>query len=160
MPGRVVSIHVAEAAGYPMRPVDAVRALPGRGLEGDRYLRGTGTYSAKIGADRELTLIEMEALADLRRDYGVELLPGETRRNIATRGVPLNHLVGRIFRVGSATARGLRLCEPCSHMEKLAGKPVRAGLVHRGGLRAQVLTEGWIRVGDDVRVAEEGADPG
>lgn len=137
-----------------MKAVDRVRALPGRGLEGDRYFLRTGTYSGKNGADREITLIETEAIDALGRDYGVALEAGETRRNIATRGVPLNHLVGRVFRVGQTTARGLRLCEPCSHMEKLAGKPIRAGLVHRGGLRAQILMEGWIRVGDEVNVAE------
>jgi MOSC domain-containing protein YiiM len=150
VPGHVVSIHVADAAGSPMKPVVEVRALPGRGLEGDRYFLRTGTYSDKDGADREITLIETEAIDALRRDYGVAIAAGETRRNLATRGVPLNHLVGRVFRVGQTTIRGLRLCEPCSHMETLAGKRIRAGLVHRGGLRAEIVTEGWIRVGDDV----------
>lgn len=138
-----------------MEAVDRVRAVPGRGLEGDRYFLRTGTYSGKDGADREITLIETEAIDALRRDYGIALEPGDTRRNIATLGVPLNHLVARVFRIGQATARGLRLCEPCSHMEKLAGKHIRAGLVHRGGLRAQILTEGWIRVGDEVNVEVE-----
>lgn len=142
-----------------MKSLDEVRAWPGRGLEGDRYFLRAGTYSAKDGADREITLIETEALEALLRDYGVDLLPSETRRNVATRGVPLNHLVGRVFRVGEATARGLRLCEPCSHMERLSGKRIRAGLVHRGGLRAQILTEGRIRVGDDVELLETAEAP-
>lgn len=142
-----------------MKTVEEVLAFPGRGLEGDRYFLRTGTYSGTNGADREITLIEMEAIDALRRDYGVTLEPGETRRNVATRGVPLNHLVGRVFRVGSTTARGLRLCEPCSHMEKLAGKRIRPGLVHRGGLRAEILTEGWIRVGDGVAVVEAEETP-
>jgi MOSC domain-containing protein YiiM len=159
MPGHVVSIHVAAAAGSPMKAVDEVRALPGRGLEGDRYFLRTGTYSGKNGADREITLIEEEAIDALRRDYGVTLEAGETRRNVATRGVPLNHLVGRVFRIGQTAARGLRLCEPCSHMERLAGKRIRPGLVHRGGLRAQILTEGWIRVGDEVKVEEAEKTP-
>lgn len=159
MPGHVVSLHVADAASAPMKSVDEVRAWPGRGLEGDRYFLRVGTYSAKDGADREITLIETEALEALLRDYGVALEPAETRRNVATRGVPLNHLVGRVFRVGEATARGLRLCEPCSHMERLSGKRIRAGLVHRGGLRAQILTEGRIRVGDDVAVLETAETP-
>ncbi len=135
---------------------EEVRALPGRGLEGDRYFQRTGTYSAKEGAERELTLIEMEAIEALERDYGIALEAAETRRNVATRGVALNHLVGRVFRVGSATARGIRLCEPCSHMEKLAGKRIRPGLIHRGGLRAAILSEGWIRVGDEVTTVEPG----
>lgn len=154
MPGHVVSLHVADAASSPMRAVEQVRALPGRGLEGDRYFRRTGTYSGTEGTGRELTLIEVEAIEALRRDYGFELEAAETRRNVATRGVALNHLVGRVFRVGSATARGMRLCEPCSHMEKLAGKRIRPGLVHRGGLRAAILSEGWIRVGDEVTEIE------
>jgi MOSC domain-containing protein YiiM len=142
-----------------MKTVEEAHALPGRGLEGDRYFLRTGTYSGKDGADREITFIEMEALDALRRDYGVPLEPGETRRNVATRGVPLNHLVGRVFRLGSTTVRGLRLCEPCSHMERLAGKRIRPGLVHRGGLRAQILTEGWIRVGDEVTAVEAEETP-
>lgn len=159
MAGRVVSLHVADAAGAPMKSVEEVRAWPGRGLEGDRYFLKAGTYSARDGADREITLVETEALEALLRDYGVALDPGETRRNVATRGVPLNHFVGSVFRVGGATARGLRLCEPCSHMERLSGKHIRAGLVHRGGLRAQVLTEGVIRVGDAVALLDAAETP-
>jgi MOSC domain-containing protein YiiM len=148
--GRVEAIHVAAAAGGPMVPLREVRAVPGRGLEGDRYFTKTGTYSRHEGADRQITLIEFEALEALERDYRIQLDPGESRRNVATRGVALNHLVGRRFRIGDVRLRGLRLCEPCSHMERLSGKPVRSGLVHRGGLRAEILTEGVIRVGDPV----------
>jgi MOSC domain-containing protein YiiM len=159
MPGHVVSVHVADAASAPMKSVAEVRAWPGRGLEGDRYFRKAGTFSAKDGADREITLVEAEALEALLRDYGVALDPGETRRNVATRGVPLNHFVGQVFRVGETTVRGLRLCEPCAHMERLSGKPIRAGLVHRGGLRAQILTEGVIRVGDAVTLLDAAETP-
>ena len=135
-----------------MRAVDSARAVPGRGLEGDRYFSEIGTYSAKAGADREITLIESEALEALLRDYGIALEAKETRRNVATRGVPLNHLVGRRFRAGEVMLLGIRLCEPCGYMEEFSGKPVRAGLVHRAGLRAQILTEGRIRVGDTVEM--------
>lgn len=138
-----------------MSPVDSAHAVPGRGLEGDRYFARSGTYSRKDGADREITLVEIEALEALHRDYGIALAAGESRRNVGTRGVPLNHLVGRRFRVGEVTLLGLRLCEPCGYMEELSGKPVRAGLVHRAGLRAQILTEGWIRVGDAVEIAPD-----
>jgi MOSC domain-containing protein YiiM len=150
--GRVEAIHIAPAAGAPMRAVDSARAVPGRGLEGDRYFSKIGTYSAKDGADREVTLIESEALEALHREYGISMEAKETRRNVATRGVPLNHLVGRRFRLGAVTLLGLRLCEPCGYMEQCAGKPARAGLVHRAGLRAQIVTEGWIRVGDTVEI--------
>jgi MOSC domain-containing protein YiiM len=142
-----------------MRSVAEIRAIPGRGLESDRYFSKTGTDSDKEGADRQITLIEAEALEALHRDYRIVLEPNESRRNVATRGVALNHLVGRRFRVGDVALRGLRLCEPCSYMERLSGKPVRAGLVHRGGLRAEILTEGTIRVGDEIRGAEEPGNP-
>jgi MOSC domain-containing protein YiiM len=150
--GRVESIQIAGAAGEPMRVVPAVRAVAGRGLEGDRYFEKIGTFSAKDGADRQITLVEVEAVEALLRDYGIAIAPEETRRNVATRGIALNHLVGATFRVGGATLRGLRLCEPCSYMEKMCGKPVRPGLIHRGGLRAEILSEGEIRAGDDVEV--------
>jgi MOSC domain-containing protein YiiM len=150
--GRVEAIHIASAAGESMVPLGEVRAVPGRGLEGDRYFSKTGTYSRHEGADRQITLIEVEALEALERDYRIALDPGESRRNVATRGVAVNHLVGRRFRIGEVRLRGLRLCEPCSHMERLSGKPVRSGLVHRGGLRAEILTEGVIRVGDPVEL--------
>jgi MOSC domain-containing protein YiiM len=151
--GRVESIQVAPAAREPMQAVDSARAVPGRGIEGDRYFSKSGTYSRKDGADREITLIESEAIEALQRDYGLLVEPKETRRNVATRGVALNHLVGRRFRVGDAVLRGLRLCEPCGHLEQLSGKPMRAGLVHRGGLRAEILTEGVIRTGDPIEVS-------
>ncbi len=148
--GTVASIHVAPSAAVPLGAVEEVRAVPGKGLEGDRYYRKTGTYSNHPGSGREVTLIESEAQEALKRDYGIELDPGSTRRNIVTRGVALNHLVGREFRVGKVKLKGVRLCEPCSHLEELTQKGVQRGLVHRGGLRAEVLTEGIIRVGDPV----------
>ena len=148
--GRVVSLYVGPAASARMEAVESVRAVAGRGIEGDRYFLRAGTYSRKDGPDREITLIETEALEALARDYALTLDASESRRNVATRGVALNHLVGRTFRVGEATIRGLRLCEPCGHMERLCGKPVRPGLVHRGGLRAEILTDGFIRIGDPI----------
>ncbi len=134
-----------------MVPVEEVRAVAGRGLEGDRYFSQRGTYSKRPGPDREVTLIEIEAIEALKRDHGIEIDPGASRRNIVTRGVPLNHLVGREFRVGEITLRGLRLCEPCAHLERLSQRGVLRGLIHRGGLRAQILTDGMIRVGDPVK---------
>ena len=151
--GSVVSIHIAPAAAAPMLTLAEVRAIPGRGLEGDRYLLGTGHYSAKpsVGG-REVTLIEMETVDALDQHLGIKITAAETRRNIATSGVPLNHLVDRTFRVGSVRMRGIRLCEPCMYLEGLTARPqLMNGLVHRGGLRAQVLTEGVIRAGDPIR---------
>jgi MOSC domain-containing protein YiiM len=149
--GSVVSIHVAPEAGAPMLVLPEARALPGRGLEGDRYAAGRGHYSPRPSqGGREITLIETETLEALG-GLGVKLSPAETRRNVATRGVPLNHLVDRVFRVGEVRLRGTRLCEPCKYLDGLTHEGVMAALVHRGGLRAQVLSEGVIRVGDVVR---------
>lgn len=161
--GRVVSIHIAPEASAAMQSVAEVRAVPGRGLEGDRYFLGTGFYSKKPGyGGREVTLIEVESVEALFADVqdvegqrlGIALAPLETRRNIATAGVPLNHLVGREFWVGPVAMRGTRLCEPCRHLEELTKPGVMAGLVHRGGLRAVIVSGGVIRTGDAVRPKE------
>jgi MOSC domain-containing protein YiiM len=151
--GSVVSIHVTPAAGQPMETVPEARAVAGRGLEGDRYALGTGYYSKTPGAGgRELTLIETETLEALS-DLGVKLSAAESRRNVATAGVPLNHLVGREFWVGAVRLRGTRLCEPCKYLEGLTQAGAMAALIHRGGLRAQILTDGLIRVGDPIKPA-------
>ncbi len=148
--GAVVSIYIAPAARGLMVSVAEVKAVPGKGLEGDRYHAQMGTYSDPPGPDHEVTLIEIEAIEAMARDSQIALDPGESRRNIVTQGVPLNHLVGREFRAGEVTLRGIRLCEPCSHLERLSVHGVLRGLIHRGGLRAQILTEGTIRIGDTV----------
>lgn len=135
-----------------MASVDEVRAVPKRGLEGDRYFAEAGTYSNQPGSGRDVTLIEIETIEALARDYGIELDPKDSRRNIATRGIALNHLVGREFKVGEVLLRGSRLCDPCSHLEKLTAKGVMRGLIHRGGLRAEILTDGTIRVGDAIHL--------
>ena len=151
--GAVVSIHITSAAGQPMETVPEARAVPGRGLEGDRYFAGTGYYSDKPGdGGRELTLIETETLEALPA-LGIKLAAAESRRNIATMGVPLNHLVGREFQVGAVRLRGTRLCEPCRYLDGLTQQGAMAALIHRGGLRALILNDGLIRVGDTIMLA-------
>lgn len=150
--GTVVSIHIAGQAEAPTVSVSEVRAVPGRGLDGDRYFAQEGSWSQRGGGGREVTLIEIEALEALERDYGARLDPGQSRRNIVTRGVALNHLVGREFAIGQARFRGVRLCEPCSHLQRLSGQEkVLPGLVHRGGLRCDIVTGGVIRPGDRIK---------
>ncbi len=150
--GTVVSLHISAAAAQPTQAMAQVHAVPGRGLEGDRYWASAGTYSGKGGAkdapDRNLTLLEHEALQALARDYGLTLDANEARRNIVVGGAALNHYVGRVFRIGRVKVRGLRLCEPCRHLERLTGKKAFDGLVHRGGLRCEILTDGVIAIGD------------
>jgi MOSC domain-containing protein YiiM len=149
--GRVEAIHLAQAEGEPMRAIDRIRVVAGVGLEGDRYATGRGHFSETPGSGRALTLIEAEVLDSLRDSLGIVLQPGEPRRNLTTRGIALNALVGRRFRVGNVLCEGMRLCEPCSYLEGLIAKPVLQPLLHRGGLRADVLEDGEIRVGDRVQ---------
>jgi len=148
--GSVEGIYIAPEAEGPTRGVAAVRALPGQGLEGDRYFAGGGTYSDVQEPGRELTLVEAEAIEGLAGDAGIELGPGESRRNVVTRGIGLNDLVGHRFAVGAVECVGRELCDPCRHLERLTQPGVLKGLVNRGGLRADILTGGEIRVGDPV----------
>jgi MOSC domain-containing protein YiiM len=156
--GTVVSIHSAAKAGEPLQVIDSAEARAGAGLVGDRYGCGAGTYFNMPGPDREITLIETEALEGLQREYEVSITAAQSRRNVATRGVPLNHLIGKQFRIGEVIVQGIRLCEPCGHLEKLTGNfKLREGLKHRGGLRAQILTGGMIHAGDPVEPLEQPA---
>ena len=149
--GRVESIHIATTAEATMRGVAEITAIAGVGLEGDRYASRTGTFSAKPKPGRQITLVEAEAIEALERELGLKLAPGETRRNLVTRGVALNHLVGCEFRVGEVRLRGHELCEPCGDLARMTGKPqILPGLVHRGGLRAEIIEGGVIGVGDPV----------
>jgi MOSC domain-containing protein YiiM len=151
--GTVESIHVAARAEAGPRAVEAANVVAGRGIEGDRYFRteGDGTFHEPDKHGQDLTLVEAEAIEGLAADTGIELGPGESRRNVVTRGVALNDLVGRRFTVGEVEAVGNRLCDPCSHLEKLTQPGVLKGLVDRGGLRADVVRGGAVRVGDEVR---------
>jgi MOSC domain-containing protein YiiM len=157
--GTVVSIYIAPSATVPTQPVTEVRAVPGKGLEGDRYFVGRGTWSTHPGSGREVTLIESETLEALKHDSGPDFAPGAHRRNLVTRGVPLNHLVDRTFRIGEVVFRGMRLCEPCEHLEGLTQPGVKMALLHRGGLRAVIIQGGTIRVGDSVEETAETGSP-
>lgn len=154
--GTVETIAVAAEAESPMKVVSSAEAIAGRGLVGDRYERGAGTFSNPNGRGYDLTLVEAEALEELSAG-GVELAPAEARRNLVVRGVALDALVGKRFRVGGVECLGQRRCEPCAHLERLTRPGVLRGLVHRGGLRADVLVGGEISVGDAVRLEDEAA---
>lgn len=147
--GEVAGVFIASGEGRPMQSRQEVSAEVGRGLAGDRYYDDAGNF--KDGTRKsEVTLIESEALEAIKREHDIDFGAHENRRNIVTRGVPLNHLVGQTFSVGSTVLEGLRLAEPCEYLEKLTGKPVRKPLVHRGGLRAKIIKGGPIRVGDKI----------
>jgi MOSC domain-containing protein YiiM len=148
--GEVVSVFIAPEEGAPTVEVTEVRAIEGSGLEGDRYFANAGKMSKRNKPEREVTLIESEAIEAVARDYDIAFGLGDSRRNIVTRGVPLNHLVGREFNVGETRLRGIKLCDPCGYLESLTAEGVRKALANRGGLNAQILSGGVIRPGDEV----------
>jgi MOSC domain-containing protein YiiM len=148
--GELLHVHVASGASAPMRALAEARFVAGVGIEGDRYAACTGTYSARHHADRQVTLIEFETLEALARDHGIALAPHEHRRNLTTRGVPLNHLVGRKFRVGECVLYGGRLNVPCRYLEDLLGKKVFKPLLNRSGLNCQIVAGGIVRPGDAI----------
>ncbi len=139
-----------------MIEVPSAVLVPGKGVEGDRYFKKVGTYSGKIGPDRECTLFEVEAL-DEARALGVDLAPREMRRNVAVTGIRLNELVWRTFAIGAVTLEGVRLCPPCAHLSKLTGKETLRSFAGRGGLRARIVSGGAIGVGDPISVVSQGA---
>ncbi|MDQ1478205.1 MAG: hypothetical protein QOE62_3434 [Actinomycetota bacterium] len=148
--GRLVGIYTTREAAKPLEPQTEVRAIEGAGLEGDRYATGSGTYSDRVGPHREVTLIEREVIASVNGESGVELGEHESRRNLVTEGVPLLHLEGQTFRIGEVVLRGIESCPPCAHLERLTRPGVRAALVNRGGLRAEVVQGGLLRIGDEI----------
>ncbi len=148
MSGHVEEINVRETSEAVAVPVQRVRLASGRGLEGDRYYAPAGA-----GSGEALTLIAAEALEGLEADTGIRLSAADSRRQVLTRGIDLNALVGREFTVGSVRCRGVELCEPCAHLQSVTQGGVLAGLVHRGGLRADVLSDGEVAVGDAVTSA-------
>jgi MOSC domain-containing protein YiiM len=158
-PGRVVAIQIGRLAEGRLESVPEVRAVPGKGLEGDRYFRGEGSFSRNPGGGRQVTLVASEMLELLQSEHGIALPASETRRNLVTKGVSLNELVDRVFQVGSVRMKGVRLAEPCDHLERLTQPGVLKGLVHRAGLRADILDEGVLRVGDEIVSSPEPRSP-
>lgn len=150
--GTVHSIYITAQFGEPTYSIKEVHAVPNLGLEGDRYFGEPGVGQKRAGTGRDITLIEIESIEALQREENVQLSPGDPRRNIVTQGIPLNHLVDKEFQVGEVRLRGVRLCEPCQHLAGLTQPRVLPGLIHRGGLRAEILTDGYIRPGDPIFV--------
>ena len=143
--GVIEGIFAADSATAPMSPMLDAALVAGRGVEGDRYFAGHGTFSPGGGTGRDLTLVDAAAL----EEAGVAF--EESRRNIVVRGIDLDGLMGRRFMVGDAECVGRRRCEPCAHLQRLTRPGVLRALVHRGGLRADVVRSGEIRLGDEVR---------
>ena len=157
--GTLLHIHICEAASFEMEELAEASCIAGRGIEGDRYFLGTGTYSPKPDV-REVTLFEIETLEALARNDPplqggpLTLLPEDHRRNLTVRGVPLNHLVGRTFRVGEVVLRGGRLNFPCKYLDELLGQPLFLPLYNRSGLNCSIVAGGTIRRGDTIELTE------
>jgi MOSC domain-containing protein YiiM len=148
MTGRVEGIYVAAEHGELPSPVDSVRALAGRGLEGNRY------FFDEAAPGTALTLIAAEAMEAMEREDGISIEPRESRRNVVTRGIDVNELVGKRFRVGEVECRGIALCEPCAGLQAMTKPGVIKALTHRGGLNADILSDGSISLGDSVAVVD------
>lgn len=148
--GRVLHIHTAPAAGEPMQAQQRVEARTGGGLIGDRYDARAGHWSPIKRRGDWLSLIEQEEIDRLRVSWGLALEPGETRRNITTQGIRLDSLLGRRFRIGEATCHAVRHCEPCTYLEQLLGREIIYPLVHRAGIRVEVVDGGVIALGDEI----------
>ncbi len=147
--GRLLHIHTARAVRETMQAHQSVRLIPGTGIEGDRYATGLGKYS-DLPDVREVTLIETETLTALKRDHGIDLSVDEHRRNLTTEDVPLNHLVGKRFRVGSAILEGGRLNTPCRYIDMVTGKTICDLLEHRSGLNCRIISGDTVAVGDVI----------
>jgi len=153
-PARIHAIYLGSKARQPLQAVTEVKALAGRGLEGDRYSIGRGSLSRWPGAARQVSLIAHESIEVVFREAGIDLGQGRHRRNLVTEGIDLPALKGRTFRIGTAVLRGVGLCQPCGYLERLTAPGALAALKGRGGLRAEVVVEGVIRVGDPIEILE------
>ncbi|MGY1729021.1 MOSC domain-containing protein [Geodermatophilus sp. SYSU D01062] len=147
----VLEIWTTPAAAAPMRRVPTARLVAGRGLEGDRYALGGGTWARYPDLEKQLTLVDADDVAAVAAEVGVPLTPGDTRRNLVTTGVDLPALVGRWFAVGDALLFGVKRCPPCAHLERLTGARLVKAMVHRGGINAAVFAGAEIAEGAVVR---------
>jgi MOSC domain-containing protein YiiM len=149
MAGRVEGIYISPKRGLLPEPVESVRALASRGLEGNRYF-----FDGDAPPGVALTLIAVEAVEAMEREHGISIEPRESRRNVVTRGIDVNQLVGKQFRIGDVECFGVELCEPCTTLQAMTKPGIIKGLVHRGGLNADILSDGEISVGDAVAAAD------
>ncbi len=153
--GSVLAIYIAPAKGEPTIAMQQVQLIPGSGIQGDRYFNPLGSQAEGYRPDRQLTLIENEAIQAIVHDDGIQITPAEARRNIVTSGIRLNELVGHDFFIGTVKVRGIRLCEPCNYLAGRTDPRILTSMAHRGGLRAEILTEGFIHISDFITVNDE-----
>jgi MOSC domain-containing protein YiiM len=148
--GKVVAIYIAPAQGEPTVFVQQAHLVPGMGIEGDRYYNLAAKSRENRKPSHELTLVEMESIEAICQQDGIPLTSDQTRRNIVTRGVSLNNLMDREFSIGVIKVRGIKLCEPCSYLAGRTDPRIIISMAHRGGLRAQIISEGIIHLDDTI----------
>jgi MOSC domain-containing protein YiiM len=148
--GKVIGLYIATERGEPTFAVDQVHAIPGLGIEGDRFFNYAQKPKGDAKSGREITLIELEAIESLQNENEIDITPDQTRRNVITHGISLNNLIGRTFLVGAIKLRGVRLCEPCQYLANRTDSRILPSMNHKGGLRAEILTEGIIHIGDTI----------
>ena len=154
--GSVVALFIVDRREAPMKKVEQLNALTGQGLEGDRYFLGTGTYSKKPEPGRQVTLIKSEVLEWLRDEFDITVKPEESRRNVLTRGIEINDLVGTEFSVGPVRLRAHRLTRPCRYLENLLGQPgLYNELWDNGGISCEILSDGIIKEGDIITTSPD-----
>jgi MOSC domain-containing protein YiiM len=152
--GKVIGIYIAEIRGGDTVAVEQVKVVPGKGIEGDRYFDYMNNPSIDHKPGKEITLIESEMLESMDINDGIKLLPNQTRRNLLTSGISLNDLVGKTFFIGDIKLQGIRLCEPCQYLADRTDQRILTSMVHKGGLRSDILSEGIIHINDDIITAD------
>ena len=148
--GIVAGIYISPIKGAPNNYVEQIHVVPGAGIEGDHYFYIPGPNKTPPKPGFQLTLIELEAIEAISKEDGITFTPDQTRRNLVTRGVSLNNLVGVVFSIGKIQVRGIRLCEPCNKLAKRIDPRIEQSMAHRGGLRVEILTDGIIYLNDPI----------
>ena len=149
--GIVVALFTVDRRAAPMKKVEQLYALAGRGIEGDRYFLGTGTYSKSPEPGRQVTLIKSEVLESLKNTLEINVKPEESRRNILTQGIEINDLIGTEFYVGTVRLRAHRITQPCLYLEKLLDQPgLYKELWEKGGISCEILSDGVIKERDII----------
>lgn len=150
MNGELLGIFLANTKSAEMAAFTVAQAHAHRGLEGDRYFLHDGTFSKNSTKSRDVTLIEVETVVALKRDYNIDVLPKDLRRNLLTKNIALNHFVGKTLILGDVVVEGIELCEPCGYLSDMLKQPLKEALKHRGGLRARILKSGVLTVGMEI----------
>lgn len=154
--GTITGIFITPEPEGEIFGVESIEAVAGVGLKGDRnYYKQIKLPAEKRKPENECTLVEWESIDELNQsgEFGI-IQPYDLRRNLVTKNIHLNDLVGRIFTIGEVTAKGIELCEPCRHLEKMTGKKIMKPLVHKAGLRAQIIHGGMIHMGDEIKISQ------